>query len=108
MPAICQKWTEASADTCQVESAICQKWTEADTCQVEFANICKCLTEDRVATLALIRWQNPPVVRLDDDDGLVVLAEKQLDYRYIPTGYLALVIKESTCEDATIMSLMAP
>jgi hypothetical protein len=39
---------------------------------------------------------------------LVVLAEKQLDYRYIPTGYLALVIKESTCEDATIMSLMAP
>jgi len=42
----------------------------------------------------------------DDDDLYFFFQKQQAAQRYIPIGYFPLGINESTCDDATIMSLM--
>ena len=42
----------------------------------------------------------------DDDDFDLFLQKQQPAQRYIPIGYVPPGIKGSTCDDATIMSLM--
>jgi hypothetical protein len=50
------------------------------------------------------RWEQ----KYHDDVFYLFLQKQQLGYRYISNGYLPLEIKESTCDDATITSLMVP
>jgi hypothetical protein len=47
-------------------------------------------------------------LRDDDDEVFLFLQKQQPAHRYIPIGYASPGIKESTCDDATIMSLMVP
>jgi hypothetical protein len=43
---------------------------------------------------------------VDDDVFYLFLLKQQPAHQYIPIGYFPLGIKESTCDDITIMSLM--
>ena len=48
------------------------------------------------------------MVCFDDDVFYLFLEKQKLAQRYIPAGYLPLVIKNCTFDDATIMFLVVP